>query len=219
MIKKLIISACLLLSISKAQEEKKPIHTFLGHSGAVNSIDVSPDGKFLISGSKDETIRIWDLENNTLTKTLNGLPSSAKRIKLNSTGNKFLVGFYSAFYEFEFPSCKIVKKKKKAQEGFIETVAYSNNGELVLTSSWRDKTLIAWKYKNLKKQTEFEEAEWIDNACFNKSGQIVLSGGHDNKVKLWDVSTGKMIKSFAGHDDWIYSVIFSPDEKKSIAEV
>ncbi|HWY37240.1 MAG TPA: WD40 repeat domain-containing protein [Bacteroidia bacterium] len=205
---------CILFFSGFAQEEKKPLQVFLGHSGAVNSIDVSKDGKHLISGSKDETIRVWDLDKGELVKTMSGLPSSAKRVEFNSDGTRFLAGLYENFFEFEFPSCKTLKRKKKCEGGFVETVCYSGNGELILTSGWRDNTLNIWKYKSLKKLVALEETEWTDHACFNKNANIVLSGSHDNKVKLWDVSTGKLIKSFAGHDDWVYMVNFSGDEKR-----
>ena len=34
----------------------------LGHSDSVVSVDISPDGKYIISGSLDKTIRLWDIE-------------------------------------------------------------------------------------------------------------------------------------------------------------
>ena len=35
---------------------------YLGHTKAVNSIDVSPDGQYLISGSSDGTVRLWEVD-------------------------------------------------------------------------------------------------------------------------------------------------------------
>ncbi|MFB2921116.1 NB-ARC domain-containing protein [Aerosakkonema funiforme] len=44
-------------------------------------------------------------------------------------------------------------------------------------------------------------------------GGILASGGEDNTVKLWDISSGKCLKILAGHKSWVQSVAFSPDEK------
>ena len=41
---------------------KKYIYKLTGHSKFINSIRFSPDGKFLASGSKDCTLKVWDLE-------------------------------------------------------------------------------------------------------------------------------------------------------------
>ncbi|MEO0685115.1 MAG: hypothetical protein AAFY76_08750 [Cyanobacteria bacterium J06649_11] len=38
---------------------KQEIYTLKGHSGKVNSLVFSPDGKTLFSGSEDNTIKVW----------------------------------------------------------------------------------------------------------------------------------------------------------------
>ena len=41
----------------------------------------------------------------------------------------------------------------------------------------------------------------------------IASGNSDNKVRLWNTSTGQLMNSLIGHTDDIYSVCFSPDGK------
>ncbi len=201
------------LFIKLQAQDSIPIFVLNGHSGTVNSIDLSPDEKHLISGSKDETFRIWDLDSKQSTHTINTKGSSVKRVKFNSTGSKFLVALYTRFAEIDFKTLKGKYSKKNAHSAFVETCLYSSNDEYILTSSWRDNSLMTWKSNSLKKQTEISETNWVDNAIFNKSNSIVFSGGHDNIVKMWDFNTGGLIKSMAGHDDWVYDVCLSFDEK------
>ena len=47
-----------------------PKADFLGHKESVNSIALSKDGKYLISGSSDNSIKIWDYENGRKIVTL-----------------------------------------------------------------------------------------------------------------------------------------------------
>jgi WD40 repeat protein len=49
-------------------ETGKEIRTLLGHQGSVNSVSFSPDGKTLATGSDDKTIRLWNLDLDSLVK-------------------------------------------------------------------------------------------------------------------------------------------------------
>ncbi len=189
------------------------VATLLGHGGAVNSIDISPDNKTLISGSKDETLRIWNLSDNSNTKIISNAGYSVKKVKFNSKGDKFLVATFENFIEFDLLKSKKIRVKKKAHTTFIEACSYSPNDEYIVSTSWRDKTLVVWKASSLKKQSETAEVTWVDNAIFNKASTLVISGGHDDMIKMWDVNTGGLIKQFAGHEDWVYDICLSADEK------
>jgi hypothetical protein len=39
----------------------KSVRTLTGHSGVVNSVSFSPDGKRIVSGSRDNTLKVWDI--------------------------------------------------------------------------------------------------------------------------------------------------------------
>ncbi|MBL7919409.1 MAG: WD40 repeat domain-containing protein [Bacteroidia bacterium] len=207
------LALAFLLSIFFAKAQDSLVATLLGHAGAVNSIDVSPDNKTLISGSKDETLRIWNLADHSNTKTISNPGYSVKKVKFNSKGNKFLATTFEDFMEFDLAKAKKIRTKKKAHTTFIEGCSYSPNDEFIVSTSWRDKTLVIWKASSLKKQAETAEVTWVDNAVFNKASTLIISGGHDDVLKMWDVNTGGLIKQFAGHEDWVYDICFSADEK------
>lgn len=193
--------------------QETPLATLLGHGAAVNSIDLSPDGNYLVSGAKDETIRIWNLKTGQQESIIKTDGSSVKRVNFRPDGAKFLAALYGRFAEYDFKTLKARRSKKNTHSAFVETCIYSPNSKLILTSSWRDNTLVAWKASNFKKSIDLQESVWVDNAIFNTASTLVFSGGHDNLAKMWDLSTGSLVKSYAGHDDWIYDLCLSPDEK------
>ena len=49
-----------------------------GHSESVNSVAISSDNKYIVSGSGDKTIKIWNLESGQEIKTLNGHSSATE---------------------------------------------------------------------------------------------------------------------------------------------
>ena len=47
----------------------------LGHSRSVNAVAISPDGKYVVSGSRDESIKVWDFSSGREIHTLTGKPT------------------------------------------------------------------------------------------------------------------------------------------------
>ena len=53
-------------------------------------------------------------------------------------------------------------------------------------------------------------SSWVYSVAFDPDGRTVLSGSWDDSLKLWDVSTGKLIRTLTGHTDDVNAVVYSP---------
>ncbi len=54
---------------------------------------------------------------------------------------------------------------------------------------------------------------FVNSVAFSPDGKTLASGSEDNTIKLWNVESGKQIKSLEGHASAVNSVVFSPDGK------
>src|SRR5690606_26881723 len=105
-----------------------------------------------------------------------------------------------------------------------ETVAYSPDGRMIAVSYNAD--LYLWDAQtgemlhylvdsptNLKLPGGIVAAHRsvIYNLVFSHNGEHLFSGSVDSKVKQWDVATGKLIRTFSGHNARISSLALSPD--------
>ncbi len=63
-----------------------PVVTFRGHEKWVEVVAIDPSGKRVLSGSGDNTIKIWDLEQGNLIATLNGHSGAVRGIAISTDG-------------------------------------------------------------------------------------------------------------------------------------
>ena len=63
----------------------------------------------------------------------------------------------------------------------------------------------------VKVQTQFGHSQDVRAVAFSPDGRLALSGSDDDKLKLWEVASGREIGTFFGHDLPVRSVAFSPD--------
>lgn len=57
----------------------------------------------------------------------------------------------------------------------------------------------------------------VYSIAFSPDGRLAISGSHDNKAKLWDVATGRLIRTLLGHSRQVVSVVFSPDGRLALS--
>ena len=57
------------------------------------------------------------------------------------------------------------------------------------------------------------DSDEVSSVSFSPDGKTLASGSADQTIKLWDVTTGKEIRTFQGHSRSVLSVSFSPDGK------
>ncbi len=55
------------------------------------------------------------------------------------------------------------------------------------------------------------------NARFVGNGNYIITTGENNSMKLWNANTGKYIRSFLFHNDWVYDAVPSPDGSRIVS--
>ena len=61
------------------------------------------------------------------------------------------------------------------------------------------------------------DGQSVDCIAISHDGQKLATGNFDHTVKIWEISTGKLLKVLVGHKNYIKSVCFSPDDKTVVS--
>jgi WD40 repeat protein len=214
MTRKITIFSLLLQFIIISANAQQLLYTLQGNGGKVNTVQFSPDGKILLSGNQDGSIKAWDVANNfKQTTSVNPIGESITNISFSTDAKEIGISSYKSFFIYGNPTLKKLKAKKKAHTTFVRCANFSKSGEYVVSTSWRDNTIVIWKRSSLKVEKVLPETVWTDYAMFINDDKQIVSINHENTIKVWDVASGNLMQTFAGHTDWVYGILLSPDGK------
>jgi len=98
---------------------------------------------------------------------------------------------------------------------FVKNVAISPDGRYVLTGRWMDDTATLWDLSSGTAAKKFSApiGYWGLKVAFSQDGLYGITGGKKG-LKIWDLSTGKKVKSIGDND--ITAIAVSPDNQSII---
>ncbi len=189
----------------------------LGASNDVNSVAFSPDGKTILSGSSDNSLKWWNLSTQNVVKTLKGHDYPIESVVFAPDGKTALSASKDNTIKYWNLSTGQVLKTLKGHSDWVQAVAFSPNGKFALSGS-DDNTVKLWELSNGRViKTLNEHSQHVLAVAFSLNGETVLSASKDRSIKLWDLSTGKVIKTLSGHSASVEAITLSPDGKKVLS--
>ena len=196
------------LSLSTLEEED----TLEGHSNEVNCVILSKDDKFLYSCSDDQTVRKWDLLNQTgkvlyyHSQNVYGLDLSQDNVHVASCSSDHTVKVYNNI-ENQIVFDETIKNS------VLWCVRISAKNSFLIAGD--DKALIyVWNFGNWNLlRTLSGHLSRVRCLEISKDEKYFVSGGIDNLIKVWDLESWRDEVTIYGHTDWVKAIIISEDFK------
>lgn len=103
-----------------------------------------------------------------------------------------------------------------AHPGWVLAVAYSPNGEFIVTGGDDNKVKI-WNMDGTLHHTCTGHSSDITNVKVTPDNAFVVSSSRDDKIKIWDIATGELIQTIEAHTDDVNGIDISPDGSKIVS--
>ena len=188
-----------------------------GHDNLVISVNFSPDGKTLVSGSWDKTIKLWNVETGKEIRTLKGHDELVRSVNFSPDGKTLVSGSLDKTIKlWNVETGEEIRTLKGHDSGF-NSVNFSPDGKTLVSGS-NDSTIKLWNVETGKEiRTLKGHDSYLSSVNFSPDGKTLVSGSGDKTIKLWNVETGEEIRTLKGHDSYLSSVNFSPDGKTLVS--
>ncbi|MYA72342.1 WD40 repeat domain-containing protein [Candidatus Poribacteria bacterium] len=188
---------------------------FTGHTGQVNALAFSSDGKTFASGGfVNPVIQVWDVETKSklstvpLTREPYSLPALTfyGEILISTNGHREVTYWHADTGQ---------KLSESHLDTSINTVTFSQDGSTLAIGD-RNGRIQLWDTTTSSQQADLDghgggrDSEILALA-FSPDGKILASGSEDKTVRLWDTQNHTKLGTLSGHTGWVTAVAFSED--------
>lgn len=195
-----------------------------GAGNKVTSVAFSRDGRRVITGSWDKTARLWDAHGGTELRSFRH-SGRVTSVALSPDGRWALTGCDDAARLWDAETGQELRAFTGQEKG-VASVAFSPDGRRVLTGG-NDGTARMWDAATGKELRSFAGHEaCISTVAFSPDGGRLLAveSLHNDLdgttisgvATLWDIVTGKELRSFSDSSRKITGAAFSPDGRRVV---
>ncbi|KAF1960416.1 WD40 repeat-like protein [Byssothecium circinans] len=190
------------------------LQTLEGHSDSVNSATLSYDLTLLASGSKDKTIKIWEVSSGECVQTLKGHPGSIGSVTF--LHNSMLAsGSYDKTIKVWDTNSGNCVHTYNGHTDAVYSVVLSHDSTWLASAS-ADKTIKIWDLSSSGEcvQTLEGHSSSVGSVALSYDSALLASGSYDETIKIWEISSGKCVQTLEGHSDAVNSVALSHDSTR-----
>jgi WD40 repeat protein len=193
-----------------------------GHTDQLTSMALSPDGKLLVTGSDDKTVRVWEFESGKELHALRGSATFVLSVAVSADGRRVLSGSGGEFKNRRFSAGSDRSVRLWDVEAGKELLKLEGHGEPV----WFVQFLLGGKTAISVSEGEARiwdleqgrEVRRIGRRCsgqgvaLSPDGSILATGSFpENSARFWDVASGRELHELVGPRAQIRGAAFSPD--------
>ena len=198
--------------------------SFDSYLASVNSVDFSPDGKYVVTGTFDG-IKLWDVRTGRILRSLSGSmvlsvsfsPDSRYVLTAGADRTARLLDIRTGKQVRTFTPSSYLRSgsKPESDSGYIYSAIFSPDGRYIVTSGYGAASL--WDIQSAREIRTFQgHSDMIRSVGFSRDGKYLATGSEDKTVKVWDVSTGRKIVYFKDSLHAVRAVGLSPDGKYAV---
>jgi WD40 repeat protein len=190
--------------VVKLSDSLSPLTTLKGHNGYIYYIDISPDGKYMVSGSSDKTIKLWDISRLPQIKEIASVTRLYSQlwgppVKFSKDGQYIFSGSYD-YIEVFTKDLKFIDNLRITDKG-IQSIEVSKNSNLIFASDVNGFVYVIVfdnnKLELIKKEKVHDKEIW--KVKYNEKLGYIVTASQDKTSKVLNPDSLSTITTLKAH--------------------
>lgn len=194
------------------------IQTFEGHEGKVKCLSYSPNSQHLLSGGRDQTVRLWNCETGSTGFVLEGHDQGVQVVAFSPSGNQVTSASGKTVRLWDTET-GVVAFVLTDHTGMVKDVAYSPDGNNIATCGY-DGTIRVFIFITQTGQVfQSTETRNVKYGCcvYSPDGQRIVAGDGGGILQVWNAATLLPGPSWNTHAFNVHCVKFSPTGQETVS--
>jgi WD40 repeat protein len=167
----------------------KLILSLESHAGGNGNVAYSPDGRRIVTGSRDKTARVWDTETGREIFTPEAFASLVSVGAYSPDGKRIVTGSRDKTPKVRDAATGREIFSLQGHTDEVAGVAFSPDGTRIATGS-RDMTVRVWDAATGQEVLTLRGYDkYVQCVAFSPDGERLLTGDWGNQFKLWDAGS------------------------------
>ncbi|MBI4870676.1 MAG: WD40 repeat domain-containing protein [Candidatus Riflebacteria bacterium] len=186
-----------------------------GHKAEVVACAVTPDGRRIVSASRDKTLKLWDTASGKELGTLEGHGGEVTAIAVAPDGDRAVSASEDGTLRIWNLAALLPLLTLTGHQSRVHACLVTPDGRRVVSAS-RDRTLKVWDLATGRQLATLEghSKDVKTTTCIlTPDGQRLLSADSAGQLRLWDLKTGRELRVFTGHKAGVVACAVSPSSQ------
>lgn len=185
-------------------------HIFTGHDGWVRTVAVSSDGRWVLSGADDGSVRLWDVAERREAGCFSGHAAAVMGVVFDPHGRWFASAGWDGVARVWDTATGTELRVLTGPWQALKCLAVAPSGRYLLTAG-DDRAIRIWDHGTGSLRGCLEgHSDLVQSLAFAADDRKLVSGSDDGTVRVWDLAAGEQTHCLEGHKDTVTAVAWVP---------